>query len=263
MPKYHGLSNLFRSVLGLSLAFFLSPSLSLAQADSTALPPGISAPKEELPIKLKPTFGIGPGMLAFYGDVGNDHSAYSPLVTRVGYELRATTPITPWLEGGIYALHGRLGVNERSLTRNLNFESRITTGGVQFRYNFLQLLNPSRVVEPYVTVGFESVEYLTKTDLRDAQGRTYHYWSDGTIRDIDEQALNAGDAVLIQRDSHLRERCARIQPRWIREVPRAHLGRPGWHRCAYGHRTRIRLPHGGHHALHPHGPYGWCHRSKA
>ncbi|MBK6882481.1 MAG: hypothetical protein IPH05_05970 [Flavobacteriales bacterium] len=200
MPKYHGLSNLFRSVLGLSLAFFLSPSLSLAQADSTALPPGISAPKEELPIKLKPTFGIGPGMLAFYGDVGNDHSAYSPLVTRVGYELRATTPITPWLEGGIYALHGRLGVNERSLTRNLNFESRITTGGVQFRYNFLQLLNPSRVVEPYVTVGFESVEYLTKTDLRDAQGRTYHYWSDGTIRDIDEQALNAGDAVLIQRD---------------------------------------------------------------
>lgn len=71
---------------------------------------------------------------------------------------------------------------------------------MQFRYNFLQLLNPSRVVEPYVTVGFESVEYLTKTDLRDAQGRTYHYWSDGTIRDIDEQALNAGDAVLIQRD---------------------------------------------------------------
>lgn len=143
---------------------------------------------------------MGVGMFAFYGDVGKEHTGYSPLVTRIGYELRATTPITPWLEGGLYALHGRLGVNERSLTRNLNFESRITTGGLFLRYNFLHLLNPDRIVEPYVTVGFESVEFLTKTDLRDAQGRTYNYWSDGTIRDIAEDAPNAGLAREIQRD---------------------------------------------------------------
>lgn len=139
-------------------------------------------------------------MLAFYGDVGAQHGRYSPLVARVGFELRATTPITPWLEGGIHVMHGRVGVNERSLVRNLNFESRITTGGLLLRYNFLQLLNPHRVVEPFINVGIESVEFLTKTDLRDGQGRTYNYWSDGTIRDIAESAPNAGDALLIQRD---------------------------------------------------------------
>jgi hypothetical protein len=149
---------------------------------------------------LKPTIGLGTGMFAFYGDVGNNSATYSPLVSRGGFELRASAPITPWLEGGFYALHGRLGVNERSATRNLNFESRVTVGGFQFRYNFHHILNPDRVVEPFITVGFESVEFLTKTDIYDSQGRTYNYWSDGSIRDIAEDATNAADAVVIQRD---------------------------------------------------------------
>lgn len=178
---------------------------SFAQTDSTAAAPvaaetPLPVPASSAASSLKPTFGLGVGMFAFYGDVGNNHSTYSPLVTRVGYELRATTPITPWLEGGLYVLHGRLGMNERSLERNLNFESRITTGGFQFRYNFLQLLNPDRVVEPYVTLGFESVEFLTKTDLRDRAGNNYNYWSDGSIRNIAENAPNAASATIIERD---------------------------------------------------------------
>lgn len=171
--------------------FLLLTAISLfGQGDTTIVQPS----------KMKPTIGLGSGMMAFYGDVGFNNRSYSPLVSRIGYEIRATAPITPWLEGGLYALHGRLGVNERSDGRNLNFDSRITVGGFQFRYNFHQLLNPERVVEPYITVGFESVEFLTKTDLFDAQGRTYNYWSDGSIRDIAENAANASDAVVITRD---------------------------------------------------------------
>ncbi len=166
-----------------------------AQSDTL----GPAAPAQN-GIQLRPSFGLGVGMFAFHGDVGRDHGSYSPLVARLGYELRATTPITEWLEGGLYALHGRAGINERSATRNLNFESRITIGGFQFRYNFHQLLNPGRRVEPYITLGFESVEFLTKTDLYDAQGREYNYWSDGSIRDIPEGAPNADQAIIIGRD---------------------------------------------------------------
>ncbi len=176
-----------------SIFLFLFARSVMGQADTTAT----EAP---LPKPLKPTFGLGAGMLAFYGDVGRDHAAYNPLVSRVGYELRATVPITQWLEGGLYAMHGRLGVNERGIDRNLNFESRITVGGFQFRYNFHQFLNPDRVVEPYINFGFESVEFLTKTDLRDSQGRWYNYWSDGSIRDLPEDAPNAEEAEIIQRD---------------------------------------------------------------
>ncbi|MBL8000728.1 MAG: hypothetical protein JNL05_02095 [Flavobacteriales bacterium] len=149
---------------------------------------------------LMPRFGLGAGMLAFYGDIGNQHKEYSPLVTRLGYELRFSSQVTPWLEAGLVATHGRVGVNERSTTRNLNFESRITTGGFQFAYNFDHFLRPDRTVEPFVSVGFEGIEFLSKTDLYDSQGRAYHYWSDGTIRDIEETAPNAGDAVVMQRD---------------------------------------------------------------
>jgi hypothetical protein len=143
---------------------------------------------------------MGAGMFGFYGDIGSRHAGYSPLVTRFAYEFRAGTPITDWLEIGLFAQHGQLGANERGSTRNLNFKSRITTGGVQLSYNFDQLLRPDHVVEPILGIGFESVEFLSRTDLYDAQGRAYNYWSDGTIRDIAENAPNAADAEILQRD---------------------------------------------------------------
>lgn len=190
-----------RGILGgLASCAVVSPSAAQTDSSATIPAPGVVAPAPASTPLFRPTLGLGAGMFAFYGDVGNDHKGYSPLVTRFGYELRASTPITDWLEADLYALHGRLGVNERSLTRNLNFESRITIGGFQLRYNFLQLLNPDRQVEPYINLGFESVEFLTKTDLYDGAGRAYNYWSDGTIRDLPENAPNASEAVLIERD---------------------------------------------------------------
>jgi hypothetical protein len=175
--------------------FFLACSATElhAQTDSS------SAPALNT-IELRPTFSMGAGMLAFYGDIGSRQNDQSPLVTRFGYELRAATPVFPWLEAGLYALHGRVGANERSLARNLNFESRVTIGGFQLSYNFLHLLDPDRTVEPFVLTGFESLEFLSKTDLRDAQGRTYHYWDDGTIRDAAQDGPNAGQASLLRRD---------------------------------------------------------------
>jgi hypothetical protein len=41
--------------------------------------------------QLKPSFSLGTGMLGFYGDVGFNSKNYSPLVSRIGYELRASS----------------------------------------------------------------------------------------------------------------------------------------------------------------------------
>jgi len=149
---------------------------------------------------LKPTFTLGVGMLGYYGDIGNDLDHYSPLVSRPGFELRAGTPLNEWLEADLYVLFGQVSASERTETRNLNFESKITTGGFMFTYNFHHFLKPDRQFEPYLSLGFETVEFLSKTDLYDRNGNMYHYWSDGTIRDVDESASNASDAVVIQRD---------------------------------------------------------------
>ncbi|MFB6257460.1 MAG: SPOR domain-containing protein [Flavobacteriales bacterium] len=149
---------------------------------------------------FRPTVGLGTGMLTFYGDVGKDHRFYHPTVSRVGYELKVSNPLTPWLDLGFHVMRGKLAANERFPHRNLNFESRVTTGGFNLTYNFEHILPPDRKVEPFLSVGLESFEFLSKTDLYDENGNRYHYWSDGTIRDRPEASSNASEAKILTRD---------------------------------------------------------------
>ena len=153
-----------------------------------------------VPLKFKPTIGLGAGMFTFYGDISNNNDSYHPTVSRVGFDLNVTQPLSDWLDLTFYVIHGKVGANERTIGRNLNFESKITTGGLVFSYNFDHLLPKDRVIEPYIFSGFESFEFLSKTDLFDANGNQYHYWADGSIRNIDENAPNAEQAVEIFRD---------------------------------------------------------------
>ena len=149
---------------------------------------------------FKPQVSLGTGMLTFYGDIGSNHQGYHPMVSRLATTLRLINPLNDFLDLGFYVLFGQISANERTLTRNLNFNSNITTGGVTINYNFNQFLRKGRNVEPYIHVGLESIEFLSKTDLQDANGNTYHYWSDGSIKDLDENDPNADNAVDLVRD---------------------------------------------------------------
>ena len=149
---------------------------------------------------FKPNIGFGVGTFSFYGDITKGNKARSPLVSKLGYDMRLTQEVTPFLDGSFYFLFGKVGANERSLTRNVNFLSSVTIGGLSASYNFNHLLNEDRLIEPYFSLGIESVEFLSKTDLIDQFGNNYHYWSDGTIRSIDENAINSADAVRLERD---------------------------------------------------------------
>ena len=106
----------------------------------------------------------------FYGDIGSNHRGYHPMVSRLSKTLRLINPLNDFLDLGFYVLFGQISANERTLTRNLNFNSNITTGGVTINYNFNHFLKKGRNVEPYIHVGLESIEFLSKTDLQDANG---------------------------------------------------------------------------------------------
>ena len=149
---------------------------------------------------FKPQVSLGTGMLTFYGDIGSNHQGYHPMVSRLATTLRLINPLNDFLDLGFYVLFGQISANERTLTRNLNFNSNITTGGVTINYNFNQFLKKGRNVEPYIHVGLESIEFLSKTDLQDANGNTYHYWSDGSIKDLAENDPNADNAIDLVRD---------------------------------------------------------------
>jgi len=157
-----------------------------------------SSAKEEF--IFKPQVSLGTGMLTFYGDIGSNHQGYHPMVSRLATTLRLINPLNDFLDLGFYVLFGQISANERTLTRNLNFNSNITTGGLTINYNFNQFLKKGRNVEPYIHVGLESIEFLSKTDLQDANGNTYYYWSDGSIKDLAENDPNADNAIDLVRD---------------------------------------------------------------
>lgn len=183
---------------------------AFAQSDSLSpLPDTTSVPEKQYELVFKPTFGLGVGNFTFFGDVANSHKGYHALVSRIGYELKVNNPLTDHLDLGFYVIFGKISANERTVNRNLNFESRIRTGGAILCYNFKHLLAIKRSVEPYIFSGFESFEFLSKTDLFDQYGNSYNYWSDGSIRSLPEDHPNASNAIMVNRDytyeSDLRE----------------------------------------------------------
>jgi len=164
---------------------------------------------EDLIIHFRPQISLGTGMFTFFGDVANSNGGFHPTVSRIARDLRVSQALNPNFDLSFYVLFGQVSANERTIARNLNFNSNITTGGVMFTYNFYHILKPKRNINPYISLGLESVEFLSKTDLKDRYGNTYYYWSDGSIMNLDENDPNASNAVEIYRDyvyeSDLRE----------------------------------------------------------
>lgn len=157
------------------------------------------SPAQEMQVILKPTIGLGVGSLKFYGDVSDMHYG-NPIIGRFAYELSVANDLTDFLRIRFYVLWGQTSANERSQARNLNFKSRISTGGLILNYNFHHFLKPTRTISPFIGLGIESLEFHSKTDLYDRYGNEYHYWSDGTIRNLPQNSPYAEDAIQIQRD---------------------------------------------------------------
>jgi len=57
-----------------------------------------------------------------------------------------------------------------------------------------------QTLQPHVSLGIEAYEFNSKYDMYDAYGNEYHYWSDGTIRNVEENSSQASQSVIIQRD---------------------------------------------------------------
>lgn len=152
-------------------------------------------------ILIKPCIGLGTGMFSFYGDLYQKHFQL-PSVSRIAYELYADQPINNYLSLRFNVLSGHLGANERFVSggRNLNFESRIFLGGVNLVYNFGNLLPSDREASPFISLGISTFNFNSKTDLFDAHGNRYYYWSDNTIRNMSETDPLAENAVEIKRD---------------------------------------------------------------
>ncbi|MBL1233247.1 MAG: SPOR domain-containing protein [Flavobacteriales bacterium] len=173
-----------------------------AQSDSTSITPS-KLPETTKPLSsinpFSPTIGLGVGNFKFYGDV-LDANVGTPFISNLAYDLHIKQRLNHYLALKFYVLFGKVSANERSLDRNLNFESRLSVGGFALMYDFGNFLPKKRSLSPFLSLGIESVEFHSKTDLYDEFGNRYNYWSDGSIRNISQDDPNAKEAIVIQRD---------------------------------------------------------------
>jgi len=153
----------------------------------------------------KPVVGFGAGILNFYGDVRNDF--IDPMIGNYAFRLNVSTFIdkkTRNFAGNFFLYTGALTGNERSFNdpaRNLNFRSEIISFGINGEYNFGHIFRKENaVVRPFISAGVEVIAFNSKGDLVDAEGRQYYYWSDGSIRDIDEVYKNTMPNHILTRD---------------------------------------------------------------
>jgi hypothetical protein len=150
---------------------------------------------------FRPRIGLGVGTMAYYGEIQNYQRKFVPTISRYYGTANVNFPMTKYFNAEFSASYGKVASNERTLTRNLNFESRIRMAGVQLFYNFHPFLKSQRsLLHPFIGVGFTSFEFLSKTDLFDANGDQYYYWSDGSIMNVDDNSPLASSATELSRD---------------------------------------------------------------
>lgn len=198
----------------LSIIFIFFCLLINAQTDSSSAVPVapadtvIKAPKEKkvrdqtppaLGDVFQPKVALGVGMMSFHGDLYSRHYQ-APWTAKTGYDLNISQRLFKPLQLNFNILFGKLGGNEWRNNRQENFQSEIRAGGLSLTYDFGNFIPDDYRIRPWISLGISSFEFLSKTDLYDNKGNKYYYWSDGSIKNIDEYSPNAASAVDLVRD---------------------------------------------------------------
>ncbi len=159
-------------------------------------------------LSFKPIIGIGKGIFTYLGDVRDVYYS-NPLVGLPATNLNVSKGISEAFSLNFFVTYGNITGNQHSLTQNYNFKTNVVVGAAYITYNFYHLLkkegqlisfNEQRRLIPLISVGIESFNFNSKTDLKDANGNYYHYWSDGTIRNVEETPDNEYNSIILQRD---------------------------------------------------------------
>ena len=149
----------------------------------------------------KPVVSFSYGVLNFMGDVRN--SLNTTAISNNAFQVNVSTFVDRkhHFTANFFYLMGKLSGNSYSHTdivRNLNFQTQISIFGANLEYRFGHIIEKEAMVRPYISLGVGNLNYSAKGDLYDANGQSYYYWSDGSIRDVDE-AL-PGPSNLLYRD---------------------------------------------------------------
>lgn len=175
-----------RNPTGLNKTTTLLPLACIAQLLCAAVNVQAQPGQKELPL-----VGAGAGLTLFRGDVGSSNSTGGAF--RSGFRFGIEQRFLNTLGAEAYSVYGTLTANERSLAFNRNFTTKFLSvgGGLMLNFDNDFFLPRRAPLSPYIGLGCMWMRFDPYGDLKAANDSTYHYWSDGSIRDVSEHAPNA------------------------------------------------------------------------
>lgn len=172
----------------------------------------------------KPVISVGAGVLGFFGDIKN--SGANILSGKNGVKINVSTFVGKknYYKLNVFTiLGGSLSGQDFNISRkmqqqsilpkddlgddiypNSSFYTDLFQLGVNFEYGFAHFLKDQKKFRPFVSIGISTFQYSPKGDLSyiDANNNPsyYYFWSDGTIRNFNQNGPNAWRAVPVSLD---------------------------------------------------------------
>lgn len=171
------------------------------------------------------SLGVHTGVTTYFGDLnykyflpnrndimsGKNLSALDSRSVGVSLEKRLSGALSLTLNG----LYGNVTGNDRTqnwggslvtdnpnFARSLNFRTEFYDANLSLTYNGANgfLIRKNARFSPYLSAGIGVTSFFVFGDLYTKDAGRYHYWTDGTIKDIAQNDPNAANAVEIAQD---------------------------------------------------------------
>jgi len=146
-------------------------------------------------------FGINVGVnaLRFMGDVGKKNNSNYFGDACLGYNLGVDYRVGDYLGFNLNGLYGKLQGTDNDITSYRNFQSTVMGGELNVFCFFDKKNGVAKEAGPFISAGFGYLMFNPQGDLKNGND-TYHYWNDGSIRNMQQSAANDPIATMVKRD---------------------------------------------------------------
>jgi hypothetical protein len=168
----------------------------------------------------KPVISVGAGIIHFLGDIKNPGN--NPLVGDPGYKINISTFIgkNNYYRLNFFLMYGGTQGHDFNISRamqidptnlsldgnldpiyhNSSFKTEFFEFGISAEYGFGHLLGKLKRFKPFISVGVSPIQFSPKGNITNGPGSYYHFWDDGTIRNLPDTDPNAWQANIINFD---------------------------------------------------------------
>lgn len=144
----------------------------------------------------------GYNLISFKGDLNANSKITRFNNFKKGVDIGAQKRLNNLLGVSANFLYGKLGQQDFETNSGLNFESKIYNFNLQavvfFDNGFI--FKRDIGISPYFKVGVGILSFNPYSDLKDANGNTYYFWSNGLIMNTNENNEQATNATRLDRD---------------------------------------------------------------